>query len=127
MAVSDEPMSPSGFDSLNLTAPAASGTAGEILRDQFMGPLNLSAGVLARELEVTTELIIEVLSGACGVTEDLAVRPGHRFNNSARFWLNLPTADEIASASDDFPPVMNTSAAKPRIRTWIEVRHNNAA
>ena len=127
MVASDEPMSQSGLGSLNLTAPASSGTAGEILRDQFMGPLNLSAGVLARELEVTAELLIEVLNGACGVTEDLAIRLGHRFNNSARFWLNLPTADEIASASDDFPPVMNTSAAEPRIRTGIEVRHNNAA
>ena len=120
-------MSPSGLGSLNLTAPAFSRTAGEVLRDQFMGPLNLSAGGLARELEVTTELIIEVLSGACGVTEDLAVRPGHRFNNSARFWLNLPTADEIASGSDDFPPVTNTSAAEPRIRTGIEVRHISVA
>ena len=120
-------MSPSGLGSLDLNPPAPSGGAGEILRDQFMGPLNLSAGVLARELEVTTELIIEVLNGACGVTEDLAIRLGHRFNNSARFWLNFPTADEIASASDDFPPVMNTSSADPRIRTGIEVRHNNAA
>ena len=127
MAASDEPMSQSGLGSLNLTAPASSRTAGEILRDQFMGPLNLSAGVLARELEVTAELLIEVLNGACGVTEDLAIRLGHRFNNSARFWLNLPTADEIASASDDFPPVMNTSAAEPRIRTGIEVRHISVA
>jgi len=127
MAASDEPMSQSGLGSLNLTAPASSGTAGEILRDQFMGPLNLSAGVLARELEVTAELLIEVLNGACGVTEDLAIRLGHRFNNSARFWLNLPTADEIASGSDDFPPVMNTPAAEPRIRTGIEVRHISVA
>ncbi len=127
MAVSDEPMSPSGFDSLNLTAPAASGTAGEILRDQFMGPLNLSAGVLARELDVTTELIIEVLNGACGVTEDLAIRLGHRFNNSARFWLNLPTADEIPSASDDFPPVMNTPVAESRIGAESGVPHGNLA
>jgi addiction module HigA family antidote len=120
-------MSSSGFDSLNLTAPAASGTAGEILRDQFMGPLNLSAGVLARELEVTTELIIEVLNGACGVTEDLAIRLGHRFNNSARFWLNLPTADEIASASDDFPPVTNTSVVESRIGAESGVPHANLA
>ena len=120
-------MSQSGLGSLNLTTPASSGTAGEILRDQFMGPLNLSAGVLARELEVTAELLIEVLNGACDVTEDLAIRLGHRFNNSARFWLNLPTADEIASGSDDFPPVMSMSVAEPRIRTGIEVRHNNAA
>jgi len=120
-------MSPSGFDSLNLTAPAASGTAGEILRDQFMGPLNLSAGVLARELEVTTELIIEVLNGARGVTEDLAVRLGHRFNNSARFWLDLQTANEIASASDDFRPVMNTSAAGPRIIAETGVSGDNLA
>ena len=127
MAVSDEPMSASGFDSPNLTAPAASGTAGEILRDQFMGPLNLSAGALARELEVTTELIIEVLNGACGVTEDLAIRLGHRFNNSARFWLNLPTADEIATASDDFPRVMNTSVVESRIGAESGVPHANLA
>ncbi len=127
MAVPDEPLTLSGLDSLNLTAPASSRTAGEILRDQFMGPLNLSAGVLARELEVTTELIIEVLNGACGVTEDLAIRLGHRFNNSARFWLNLPTADEIASASDNLPPVMNTSVAEPRNRAEIGVRHNSVA
>ena len=127
MAVSDEPMSPSGLDSLNLTAPASSRTASEVLRDQFMGPLNLSAGVLARELEVTTELIIEVLNGACGVTEDLAIRLSHRFNNSARFWLNLQTAEENASASYVFPPGMNTSVAEPPIHTGIEVRHNSVA
>ena len=120
-------MSQSGLGSLNLTTPASSGTAGEILRDQFMGPLNLSAGVLARELEVTAELLIEVLNGACGVTEDLAIRLGHRFNNSARFWLNLPTAEENASASYVFPPGMNTSVAEPRIRTGIEARLNSVA
>jgi len=124
MAASDEPKSPSGLDSLNLAPTASSRTCGKILRDQFMGPLNLSAGVLARELEVTTDLIIEVLNGVCGVTEDLAVRLGHRFNNSARFWLNLAAADEIASASDDFPPVMNTLVAKARKRAEIGVHHN---
>ena len=125
MAVSDEPMGPSGLGSLNLTAPGSSRTAGEILRDQFMGPLNLSAGVLARELEVTTELIIEVLNGACDVTEDLAVRLGQRFNNSARFWLSLQKADDIAS--EVFPRIINASVSEPRIGAENGARQGNLA
>jgi addiction module HigA family antidote len=90
-----------------------------------MGPLNLSARVLARELEVTTESIIEVLNGASGVTEDLAIRLGQRFNNSARFWLNLQNADQIAP--NDFPPLIANSVAEPRTDAENGVRHSNLA
>jgi len=58
----------------------------------------LSANKLALALRLPSGRITDVLNGKRGVSPDTALRLGRYFGNSARFWLNLQTAYELAVA-----------------------------
>lgn len=60
---------------------------GEMLRDDFLAPLNLGVGPLARELGIPA--LGDVVGGRRAVTGDIASRLGRRFNTSPEYWMNL--------------------------------------
>lgn len=62
---------------------------GEILREEFLSPLGISAYRLSRELFIPQSRISEILKGRRRVTVDTALRLSVFFGNSAKFWLNL--------------------------------------
>ncbi len=62
---------------------------GEILREEFLSPLGISAYRLSRELFIPQSRISEILKGRRRVTADTALRLSAFFGNSAKFWLNL--------------------------------------
>ncbi len=62
---------------------------GEILREEFLSPLGISAYRLSKELFVPQTRISEILKGKRRVTADTALRLSAFFGNSAKFWLNL--------------------------------------
>jgi addiction module HigA family antidote len=70
-------------------------TPGEILREEFMQPLRLSANALAQELHVPANRIQAILNGRRGITADTALRLSQYFGNSAEFWLNLQQNYEL--------------------------------
>ncbi|GLS23348.1 transcriptional regulator [Labrys miyagiensis] len=57
---------------------------------------NLSANRLAIELKLPSGRITDILNAKRGVSPDTALRLGRFFGTSARFWLNLQTAYELA-------------------------------
>ena len=63
--------------------------SGEILSEEFLKPLEISAYKLAKELSIPQTRISEILKGKRRVTEDTALRLSHYFGNSAKFWLGL--------------------------------------
>lgn len=63
--------------------------SGEILREECMAPLALSAEQLARELHLPVEQIDEIVAGTRDITPDIATRLAQRFGTSAQFWMNL--------------------------------------
>jgi antitoxin HigA-1 len=73
-------------------------TPGEVLREEFMVPLGLSARALARELGVPSNRITAILSGTRGVTAETAIILGERFGMSAEFWCNLQVMHELEEA-----------------------------
>lgn len=73
-------------------------TPGNVLREDFMVPLGLSARALARDLGVPSNRITAILSGDRGVTAETAILLGERFGTSAEFWLNLQTAHDLEEA-----------------------------
>ena len=73
-------------------------TPGEVLREEFMVPLGLSARGLARDLGVSPDRITMIMRGERGITAETAILLGRRFGNSARFWLNLQVAHDLAIA-----------------------------
>jgi antitoxin HigA-1 len=70
---------------------------GEHLAEQ-LETLSMSAAALARQLEVPTNRITEILNGERSITGDTALRLGHFFGTSAEFWLNLQNLYELRLA-----------------------------
>jgi addiction module HigA family antidote len=62
---------------------------GEILREEFMGPLGLSQNALARALKVPPRRINEIVQAKRGITADTALRLARCFGTSAEFWAGL--------------------------------------
>jgi addiction module HigA family antidote len=70
---------------------------GEHLAEQ-LEELGMSAAALARQLEVPTNRITEILNGRRAVTGDTALRLGHFFGTSPEFWMNLQKLYELRLA-----------------------------
>src|SRR5271166_1818722 len=73
---------------------------GEMLREEFMKPLGLSANALAMELRVPVSRISEILRERRGISGDTALRLARYFNMSAEFWMGIQSRFELDSASD---------------------------
>lgn len=71
---------------------------GEMLREEFLAPLNLTANALALALHVPANRITAILNAQRAVTADTAMRLGRYFGTSARFWLNLQQAHDLSLA-----------------------------
>lgn len=71
---------------------------GEILREEFMVPLNLSSNALAQALGVTTARINEIVRERRGITADTALRLARYFKTDVRSWMNLQTNYDIQCA-----------------------------
>lgn len=74
---------------------------GEILREDFMGPLGLSANRLAMELRVPVTRIADLVRERRAITPDTALRLARFFNTTPRYWLNLQAAFDLQSAEDE--------------------------
>tara|TARA_Y100000294_G_scaffold139588_1_gene133152 strand:+ start:1669 stop:2007 length:339 start_codon:yes stop_codon:yes gene_type:complete len=64
-------------------------TPGEILKEDFMEPLEISINKLSRDLGVPPNRISEIVNGKRAITADTALRLQRYFNIEAQFWLNL--------------------------------------
>ncbi|HEX5361571.1 MAG TPA: HigA family addiction module antitoxin [Fluviicoccus sp.] len=71
---------------------------GEVLREEYMKPLNLSANALANALGVTAARINEIVRERRGITGDTALRLARYFGTDAISWLNLQSAYELRVA-----------------------------
>lgn len=71
---------------------------GEVLREEFMGPLNLSAGQLARACLVPRTRIERIAREEVGLSGDTAVRLARLFGTRVEFWLNLQVQFEAEAA-----------------------------
>ena len=73
---------------------------GEVLKQDFMAPLGLSATRLGRLLGVPANRISEVVRGRRGISADTALRLERYFGPSAQFWLNLQNRYDLDCAED---------------------------
>ena len=72
---------------------------GEILLEDFMKPMGISARQLAADIDVSPSRISELVNGHRPVTADTALRLGLFFNMEPRFWLNLQTEYDMRMAA----------------------------
>jgi antitoxin HigA-1 len=73
---------------------------GEVLKEEFMRPLSLSANALARAVRVPPNRISAIVNGERGLTADTALRLSKAFGTTAEFWLNLQKQYELDCARD---------------------------
>lgn len=68
---------------------------GEILREEFLSPLGMSANALALELKVPAPRINDIVRERRAVTPDTALRLSCYFGTTPQFWLNLQSAYDL--------------------------------
>jgi antitoxin HigA-1 len=73
---------------------------GEVLLEEFMKPLGLSANQLALRMSVPANRITAILHGQRGITADTALRLGRVFNTSAELWMGLQEDYDLETARD---------------------------
>ena len=85
---------------------------GEILREDYLLPLGISAGALARKLGVPRTRIERLATEQSPVTTDTALRLAKFFKTTPEFWLNMQTSYDIKMTS---PTLADELASIPEI------------
>lgn len=91
---------------------------GEILLEDFMKPIGISARQLAADIDVSPSRISELVHGKRPITADTALRLGLFFNMEPRFWLNLQSEYDMRVA---------TRTMREKIASRVRVFHRAAA
>ena len=68
---------------------------GQVLRDEFLMPMGLSAYRLAQALKVSRPRLNDLILGRRSVTVDTALRLGRYFGTTPEFWINLQTRYDL--------------------------------
>jgi addiction module HigA family antidote len=86
---------------------------GEVLKEEYLIPLGLSARALAKELGVPANRLTEIMRGTRDVTADTAIRLGRYFGTDPRFWLNMQAAYDLSKAekTNSYKKIVPRSAA----------------
>ena len=71
---------------------------GEILREEFLVPLGLSAGRVAKACGVPRTRIERIMREELGISGDTAIRLGRFFGTTPEFWMNLQARYEVETA-----------------------------
>ena len=62
---------------------------GEVLQEEFLEPMNVTAYRLAKEVHIPQSRISDIISGKRGITADTAMRFAIYFGTTPQFWLNI--------------------------------------
>lgn len=76
---------------------------GEILNEEFLKPLGLTANALTKAIGVPANRITAILKDQRGITMDTAIRLGTFFKTSAEFWMNLQMTYDLRTAEKELP------------------------
>lgn len=74
---------------------------GEVLREDYLAPLGMSANALANALRVPASRVNDITLERRGVTVDTAMRLVRYFGGDVQSWMNLQTAYDIKIAEKD--------------------------
>jgi antitoxin HigA-1 len=74
---------------------------GEVLREEFMKPLGLSANALANALGVTAARVNEIAKESRGITADTALRLAQYFGGDAHSWMNLQSEYDLKTTEKE--------------------------
>jgi addiction module HigA family antidote len=75
---------------------------GEILREEFLEPMNISAYRLSVELRVSAPTVNDIVREKRGITPEMAARLAKYFGTSEQFWLNLQDAFAVHQVKEKY-------------------------
>lgn len=86
---------------------------GEILKEEFLVPLEMSANQLAGLIDVPANRLTELIAGRRGVTADTAIRLARYFGSTPGFWMNLQANYDlsVAEAEHDYSSLPHREVA----------------
>jgi len=88
---------------------------GEILLEEFLRPLKISAYRLSKEIGIPQTRTSEILKGRRSITADTALRLSCYFGNSAKFWLGLQDDYDLGEVRDAIENELNGIKSITRI------------
>lgn len=89
---------------------------GEILREEFLVPLNITAYQLAKETHIPQTRISQIIKGKRRISADTALRLARFFQNSPQFWLGLQNDFDLEYENINIEADLNTiSSYKDKI------------
>lgn len=85
---------------MRTTMPRIHTHPGEVLREEFMLPLGISANALSRDIDVPPNRITSIIAAdnPRAVTPDTALRLGRYFSTTPEFWINLQVTYDLSKA-----------------------------
>lgn len=96
-----------------MTKPLEEIHPGEILLEDFMKPMDITARQLAADIDVSPSRISEIVHGSRPITADTALRLGIFFTMDPRFWMNLQSEYDMRMAKRKLQKEI-----EPRIRVF---------
>lgn len=86
---------------------------GEILLEDFLKPMGMSANALAKSLHVPASRVNDIVLERRGITADTALRLSRFFGGDAQSWLNLQTIFDLRKAELDEVLQLQVQAVSP--------------
>jgi addiction module HigA family antidote len=80
---------------------------GEILQEEFLIPLEISAYKLSKDIRIPQTRVSEIVKGNRRITADTALRLSKYFGNSAKFWLGLQDDFDIEEERNEKKAELN--------------------
>lgn len=84
-----------------MIAPLLPVHPGEILREEYLKPLGISAGTLARVIRVPRTRIERLAAEQTAMTPDTALRLAKAFDTTPQFWMNLQTSFDLKTEATE--------------------------
>lgn len=72
---------------------------GDILKEEFLDPLGISAYKLAKEIHVSTSSVLDLIHNRRKISVEMALRLSRYFGTSSKFWLNLQNEIDLRNAN----------------------------
>lgn len=82
-------------------------TPGEVLKEEFLDPMGVSAYALAKSIFVDPPRIAAIIRGKRKITADTALRFARFFGTSAEFWMNMQSRYDLESALEEKKEVLD--------------------
>lgn len=74
---------------------------GEVLAEEFLAPLGMSAKALAKAIDMSPVSVSHIIAGRRAITADTALRFARYFGTTAHVWMNLQMNYDLEMASRD--------------------------